>query len=174
LAVLPVAVLALGAAFTSGCGDDDDDDNGGAATVPAAQTPSGSATEPADEPTEPAAEPTAPAAGGDTVSTAESDLGTILVDAEGMTLYTFANDTAGSGESACIGSPCEPAWPPLTTAGEPTAGDDVTGELGTIERPDGSMQVTYDGLPLYFFAGDGAPGDTNGEGVGGVWTVAKP
>jgi predicted lipoprotein with Yx(FWY)xxD motif len=168
-------VLTIGAAFGAACGDDDDDgdDNGG--TTPAAQTPATSATEPADEPTEPAAEETQPAAGGgETLSTAEDpDLGTFLVGPDGLTLYTFTNDTAGSGESTCYDN-CAAAWPPLTSDGEPTAGDGIEGELGTIERTDGTTQVTYNGMPLYYFASDAAPGDTNGHEVGGVWFVAEP
>jgi predicted lipoprotein with Yx(FWY)xxD motif len=105
-------------------------------------------------------------------TTEDATLGAILVDARGFTLYTFANDTPGSGASACSGA-CATNWPPLT-AGEPTAGDGVTGELATIERDDGTTQVTYDGAPLYFFAGDNAPGDTNGHEVGNIWFAATP
>jgi predicted lipoprotein with Yx(FWY)xxD motif len=91
--------------------------------------------------------------------------GTLLVASSNkMTVYTFDNDVAGSGVSACTGS-CLATWPALTVpAGvTPTGGPGVTGTLGTIVRTDnGASQVTYNGLPLYFFAGDSAPGDTNG------------
>lgn len=180
IAVLAIAVMATGAVFSAACGGDDDSDSDGGTTV-TARTPAGSATEagdatePAGEATEPAGESTAPASGGgDTIGTAENtELGTILVDAEGMTLYTFTNDTANSGESACVDA-CAQAWPPLTVEGEPTAGDGIDGELATIERTDGTTQVTYKGLPLYFFASDATPGDTNGHEVGGIWFVAQP
>jgi predicted lipoprotein with Yx(FWY)xxD motif len=103
----------------------------------------------------------------------ETSIGEVLTDADGLTLYTFANDTADSGTSACTGG-CLNAWPAATADGEPTGPDELTGELGTITRDDGATQVTYKGLPLYRFANDAAPGDTNGDGVGGVWDVAVP
>ena len=91
--------------------------------------------------------------------------GTLLVASSNqMTVYTFDKDVAGSGVSNCSGD-CLTAWPALTVAaGEtPTGGTGVTGTLGTITRADNSaLQVTYDGLPLYFFAKDTAPGDTKG------------
>ena len=101
-------------------------------------------------------------------------LGQILTDSNGMTLYVFAKDSAGV--SNCTGG-CLAAWPALTvSAGTmPTAGSGVTGTLGTITRSDnGALQVTYNGKPLYHFASDSAPGDTSGQGVGGVWSVASP
>jgi len=91
--------------------------------------------------------------------------GTLLVATSNkMTLYTFDKDVAGSGVSNCTGG-CLAAWPALTVPAGATAtgGAGVTGALGTITRADdGTLQVTYDGLPLYFFAKDTAPGDTNG------------
>ncbi len=99
-------------------------------------------------------------------------LGSFLVDSNGMTLYIFANDKAG--QSNCNGT-CANNWPPLLTNGAPTAGTGVTASmLGTITRADGTTQVTYNGMPLYYFAADKAPGDTNGEGKGGVWYVMTP
>lgn len=91
--------------------------------------------------------------------------GTLLVATSNqMTLYTFDNDVAGSGVSTCTGT-CLANWPALTIAGgdTPTGGPGVTGTLGTITRTDnGARQVTYNGLPLYFFINDKVPGDTNG------------
>jgi predicted lipoprotein with Yx(FWY)xxD motif len=116
-----------------------------------------------------------PVAGdGTTVLTADdADLGTIFTDAEGMTLYIFLNDEPGSGESACYDQ-CEENWP-VFWADEPlTLPDGVPGELGTIERTDGTTQVTYNGWPLYYWAADQAPGDATGQGVGDVWYVAIP
>ena len=92
----------------------------------------------------------------------------------GMTVYTFTKDVKDSGKSACTGG-CVATWPPLTVpAGStPTAGDGVTGTLGTITREDdGTLQVTYNGLPLYFFKNDKAPGDLNG--VYENWETVKP
>ena len=91
--------------------------------------------------------------------------GTLLVATKNdMTLYTFDKDVAGSGTSACTGG-CLDVWPALTVAAgdTPVGGAGVTGTLGTITRSDnGTIQVTYDGKPLYFFAHDTAPGDTKG------------
>ncbi len=91
--------------------------------------------------------------------------GTLLVaSSNNMTVYTFDKDVANSGVSNCSG-PCLEHWPALTVnAGDtPTGGQGVGGTLGTITRADnGALQVTYDGLPLYFFVKDAAPGDANG------------
>lgn len=91
-----------------------------------------------------------------------------------MTVYTFSNDKANSGTSACTGG-CLTKWPALTVSAgtKPTAGSGVTGMLGTFTRTDnGTLQVTYNGLPLYFYSGDKAPGDTNGNYPG--WNPVKP
>jgi len=107
------------------------------------------------------------------VTVRDSSLGKILSDSAGMTLYTFKNDAAGSGKSACT-SACATAWPPLTTtAATIPAPTGVTGALATIARDDGTKQVTYQGQPLYRYAADKSPGDTNGDGVGGVWSAVK-
>jgi predicted lipoprotein with Yx(FWY)xxD motif len=109
-------------------------------------------------------------AGAATVNAAETSLGLVLTDGEGLTLYYFTEDSEGS--SACDGE-CAAAWPPLLTSGDPVAGDGAdASKLGTLERSDGTVQVSYDGRPLYRFANDAAPGDTTGEGVNGVWFVA--
>jgi predicted lipoprotein with Yx(FWY)xxD motif len=120
--------------------------------------------------------PASAAAGGATVNaTAVGSAGTILVDgATGMTLYVFAKDTKDSGTSACTGG-CIAKWPALTVpaGGTPTAGTGVTGTLATITRPDdGTLQVTYNGLPLYFFVNDKAAGDLNG--VYENWMTVAP
>ncbi len=122
--------------------------------------------------TEPAAQPTTEEdMGAATVDTADSELGTILVDAEGITLYRFEMDTDGS--STCYDD-CESSWPPLV-ADDPTAGGEADqGLLGTTERDDGTVQVTYDDQPLYYFSGDSAPGDTKGQNLGKVWFVVAP
>ena len=103
------------------------------------------------------------------------DAGTILVDgATGLTVYIFTMDVKDSGTSACTGG-CLETWPALTVpaGGTPTGGAGVTGELGTITRADdGSLQVTYNGLPLYFFKNDTAPGDL--AGVYENWETVAP
>ena len=73
------------------------------------------------------------------------------------------------GVPTCSGG-CASAWPPLVTVGDPIAVEGVDGDLlGTIDREDGSVQVAYNGWPLYRYGGDQKPGDTKGQGVGGVW-----
>lgn len=105
------------------------------------------------------------AAAEQTVSTASSDLGTILTDADGRTLYLFENDN--QGDSTCYDS-CADNWPALT--GTAQAGQGADGSmLGTTTRTDGTTQVTYNGWPLYYFSGDSQPGDINGQGIGDVW-----
>jgi len=117
----------------------------------------------------------APAAGGGNASNASGGAlamktinGTAVVtNAQGMTLYWFVPDT--STASNCTGA-CATYWPPVT--GTVTAGSGVTGTLGTITRPDGTTQATYDGHPLYTYVGDTAPGQAKGNGKnlsGGVW-----
>lgn len=103
-----------------------------------------------------------------TVQVAETDLGAILVDADGRTLYLFEADTDDS--STCYDD-CAATWPAVI-ADQPTAGEGVDDSLlGTNERNDGEVQVTYAGHPLYVYSGDSAPGDTNGQGIGDVWYV---
>ncbi|WP_439027466.1 COG4315 family predicted lipoprotein [Haloarchaeobius sp. DT45] len=96
----------------------------------------------------------------------------VLVDGDGMTLYMFDQDTKGSGESACTGR-CADAWPPLTVEGEASVmvASTVTASVATIERADGTTQVTAEGWPLYRFAGDKKPGDANGQGLNDAWWV---
>ncbi|MFE9424841.1 hypothetical protein ACFYNO_17920 [Kitasatospora sp. NPDC006697] len=147
-AALPA--LALGAAACGGGGS-----GGGYGSAPKASAP-----------------PTAAAA---VVAVHDSKLGTILTDSQGRTLYLFEKDTPTA--SHCDGT-CATAWPPLTTTGTPHAGTGVSAaDLGTVTRADHSMEVTYHGHPLYYFAGDHRPGDTNGEGstaFGAGWYVLDP
>jgi predicted lipoprotein with Yx(FWY)xxD motif len=150
-----------------------------AASVPAsAQAPSPSAvasTAPSEAPSTAASEAPSAAASGATVEAKEvGSLGTVLVaGSNGMTVYTFTKDVKDSGTSACTGG-CLETWPALTVAsGSPTGGTGVTGTLGTITRTDdGTTQVTYNGLPLYFYTNDKAPGDSNG--VYENWEAVKP
>lgn len=98
-------------------------------------------------------------------------LGSYLADAKGKTLYWFKNDSPG--KSTCSG-PCVEKWPPYfrekVSAGEGLKGED----FGTIAREDGKKQTTFRGYPLYYWAGDKAKGDTNGQGVNNVWFVVDP
>src|SRR5262245_32030216 len=126
----------------------------------AATTPSASPAESPEASEEPSGEAT--------VLVASTDLGDILTDADGMTIYFFANDEENT--SNCEGD-CLANWPAVQVVGEPEAGEGVDAELGTFERADGTIQLTVNGYPAYHFAGDAAAGDTNGQGVGDVWWV---
>ena len=110
-----------------------------------------------------------------TIGVANGDIGKILVDAQGRTLYLFQKDSGT--QSTCFGK-CAVNWPPLDVSGKPTEGSGADSELvGTTSRPGGKSQVTYNGHPLYLFAGDKNAGDTNGEGVnafGGSWYALSP
>ena len=161
-------LLALAAAFAltvslAACGDDDDDDT-------AAETADTTESTAAD--TEATDMTTGDASGEATLAVATSDLGENLVDGGGVTLYLFDNDTDGT--SSCVDS-CAENWPPLLVEGDPVAGEGVDATLlATTARPDGTTQVTYNGHPLYRFAGDAAAGETKGQAVGDVWWVVSP
>ena len=103
------------------------------------------------------------------VSTAK--LGSVLAAGNGLTLYTNKNDTPKA--SACNNA-CAQIWPPLlTTTGTPAAPSGLKGTLGTVTWSDGTVQVTLNGMPLYLYAGDFKSGDTNGDGIDGIWVAAK-
>jgi predicted lipoprotein with Yx(FWY)xxD motif len=109
----------------------------------------------------------ASSAGGSTLNMTTINGTAVVTNSSGKTLYWFAPDT--STTSKCTGS-CATYWPPVT--GPVTAGSGVTGTLGTITRPDGTTQATYDGHPLYTYVGDTAPGQAKGNGLnlsGGLW-----
>ena len=101
--------------------------------------------------------------------------GSFLTNASGRAVYLWAADSMN--KSTCSGA-CAGAWPPVTTTGKVTAaGGAKTADLGTITRSDGSKQVTYDGQPLYYFAGDSGPGQTSGQGsdnFGAKWWLVAP
>jgi predicted lipoprotein with Yx(FWY)xxD motif len=108
-----------------------------------------------------------------TVGTGTTSTGTVVTNANGLTLYRF---TAEMGTKiACTGG-CASTWPPLTVAAGSTvtkpAG--LTGTLATVARPDGTMQVTYNGWPLYQYGQDTVPGDIKGDKIAGKWFVVTP
>ncbi len=96
-------------------------------------------------------------------------IGTVLVNSQGLTLYELPSEK--NGQITCTGS-CATAWPPLLTSNGkvPSAPSAIAAKLGTVKRPDAGVQVTFDGSPLYTFAGD-APGKASGQGVGGFVAV---
>jgi predicted lipoprotein with Yx(FWY)xxD motif len=153
-----LTVLIAAAVVLAGCGDDDEGTDAAATTTTAAGR--ATTTTAADE-----------AAGAVVSKTDNPEFGEILVDAEGRTLYVFDNDRDGT--IACVDA-CANAWPPLVLeSGQslPTTGE-LGSDLSAVARPDGAQQVAYKERPLYRYAGDGKPGDVNGDGVGGVWHVA--
>ncbi|RIH89394.1 Cytochrome c6 [Calidithermus terrae] len=98
--------------------------------------------------------------------------GSYLTDAQGRSLYLFTND--GKNTSNCYDQ-CAQNWPPLLVKDKPVAGKGVAASLlGTAQRKDGALQVTYNGWPLYYYARDQKPGDATGQGVGGVWFLVSP
>ncbi len=163
-----LAVIGGAAMMAAACG-------GGTSSSDKTATAEAGAPAPTTAPTtQPTAEPTAPSG---TTAAATVNIATSgdarFVDADGLTLYVFHNDVANSGKSVCNGA-CATNWPPLVAPadGTPVPGDGVDG-LGVITRDDGTTQVTYDGLPLYHFATDKAPGDENGKDIPN-WSLAIP
>jgi predicted lipoprotein with Yx(FWY)xxD motif len=151
-----MALAAAGALGLAACGGSSSGGyggGGGATHSPAMQTPAANAA----------------------IRASNSGLGRMLVDAQGRTVYLFKKD-AGT-KSACTGA-CATAWPPVLASSAPAAGAGVKASLlGTAVRSDGQRQVTYNGHPLYLYAGDQAPGDTNGEGstaFGALWLALSP
>ena len=147
-AVVPLVALAV-----AGCGGSDDGGEATAAVTPP-KTSSGQSA---------------------TIGVAKADLGKFLVDSQGRTVYLFQKDS--NGESACSGE-CATQWPPVRATGTPTVGKGLTAsKVGTTARSDGKPQVTYNGHPLYMFAGDQKAGELNGQGLsafGASWYVLTP
>jgi len=171
-----VLALAAAAAITlAACGDDD---STSATTAPAAAT-TVAAPAPTQAPATTAgggatATTAAPAGATGAVMVADTTLGKVLVGANGMTLYLFMPDK--QGDPTCL-SACAKSWPPLIVAdaAAATAGAGADASMiKTATNSEAGTQVTYNGWPLYFFAGDKAPGDTNGQGQGGIWYAVDP
>jgi predicted lipoprotein with Yx(FWY)xxD motif len=141
---------------------------GAATTAPATTTPATQAPATAAATAAPASQ----AAAGLTLAVATNPtLGKYVTGANGMSLYFFQKDSGST--SACSGA-CADNWPPVivTMADDATAGAGITGTLGTITRDDGKLQLTLAGHPLYYFKGDSAAGDVNGQGINDVWYLA--
>jgi predicted lipoprotein with Yx(FWY)xxD motif len=161
--IATAAVLGVLALVAAGCGGGDSSSS----SALAATASSSSTTAPT----------TAAGSGGAaTIDVADNpDLGQILADGDGNTVYLFEKDEDGT--SNCSGE-CATEWPPVTTTGSAKAGNGADQSLiSTIKRDDGSMQVTYDGHPLYLYAGDTNPGDTSGNGLelyGAEWYAVTP
>lgn len=163
LAWCAAAVVLLAAA---GCSDDGDTVS--VTGTPAPTTTSAATTTSAGGPGSTAAAPSAPATA-PTVTVVETELGAVLADGEGRTLYVFTQDTRGM--SNCTGA-CVQTWPRHTADAVVSGAGVDPADLGTI-TVDGEQQVTIDGMPLYRFAGDVEPGDVNGHGIGGNWFAVR-
>lgn len=147
--MMAVAVAASAALLVAACGGDDDDTSSGTTQADTATTEAASGSSSAS-----------------VVGTGDTDLGEVLTDAEGLTLYGFTEDSPGS--SSCEAD-CAAAWPPLQVdSAELPAGLDAEA-YSVIERSDGTFQLAANDMPLYTYGGDEAPGDVNGQGVGGSW-----
>lgn len=163
-------VAAASLAIVAGC-------SGAASPTPS--TPAGAAVSPSAASASAAASGSATAGGSAEayqLAVATGAVGKFLTGEDGKTLYTFKKDAANATTSACTGQ-CATKWPAFELEGSETvtAGPGVTGTIATITRSDDSKkQVTYNGAPLYYYAADTKAGDTNGQGVGGVWFVAAP
>lgn len=107
------------------------------------------------------------------LKTATSSLGNIVVDGKGMSLYFYTLDTKGTTTSACTGA-CLEAWPIAVASSATPKIEGVTGKVATITSPDGKLQLTLNGMPLYYFAQDTKPGDVLGQGIKGVWYLSTP
>ncbi len=186
-----VTLAACGSGGSGGSGGPGGGAYGGAAsTSPATQAPATPA------PTTPAPTTPAPAAAGGggykappgaartsgtgsgtssgaVLSTRATSLGTVVVDARGMTVYEFGKDTMGATTSACTGG-CATLWPEVHAGSGTPQVSGVTGAVGTITGTDGQAQVTLDGWPLYTFVHDTAPGDTTGQNYMNLWWALTP
>jgi predicted lipoprotein with Yx(FWY)xxD motif len=148
-----LAAVAIGAAA---CGSSSND-----ATVPAAeQVPATTAAQQAPATTAAAS-----------VKLADTSLGKIIVDADGRTLYAFTKDT--NGAPTCVDA-CAKAWPASSVTGSPVAGAGIAATLRAITAPTGGSMIAAGKWPLYRFAGDAGPGETNGQGTAGVWFAVAP
>ncbi len=170
-AAVLTASIATAAAVTTGCSA-----YGNSAAAPAA---AGTTATTSTAPTSPRASSNAGAANsGSTAGTAliaaaSTSLGKIVTNASGLTLYRFDKDTAKPPTSNCSGA-CATAWPPATVANSVSLSGIDKSLVGAITRADGTKQLTLNGWPLYTYAGDGKPGDINGQGVGGTWYAVTP
>jgi predicted lipoprotein with Yx(FWY)xxD motif len=167
-----IAILAIGALLVvAGCGGGSDSSSSSSSAEGGIYGSGGGET----GSTQSAASGAATGGGGVVAVAKNPDLGTILVDSKGFTLYYFHKDKGN--KSACYGA-CAATWPPLTTSGAPQAMSGAEkSQLGTTKRSDGPMQVTYAGHPLYTYTADTKPGDTKGQDLnlfGADWYALMP
>ena len=169
LALAGVAAFALAA-----CGSSSKSSSSSTATTTAPPATAAPATTASPATTAAPAATAATATATTSLKVAMTKLGTVLVDSKGMTLYRFDGDTT-PGQSNCGAGQCASTWPAATVTGKPTVGPGIDAALvTTFMRSDGMTQMQIAGHPLYTFAGDAKPGDTNGEGIIDMWYAAGP
>jgi predicted lipoprotein with Yx(FWY)xxD motif len=174
-----IALTGLLAVLIAGCGSSGNSTSGGAygggetASDTTSSSSSGGYGGKSASPT--SASVTGSGAAGIVAVAKVGDLGSVIVNSEGLTLYDFHKDKGG--KSSCYGA-CASAWPPLLTEGEPKAeAGAMSNQLGTTKRKDDTVQVTYAGWPLYTYLGDEAPGEANGNDFsqfGAQWYALQP
>ncbi|WP_406288670.1 hypothetical protein [Embleya sp. NBC_00896] len=164
---------ALGLGLTA-CDSGSDDDKKAGSTTPSQQQPAARQSE--QSPTTPGGSAGTGGAARNVELKAGKDatLGTIVSDGTGFTLYRFDKDTAKPSKSNCDGE-CAVKWPAVTTTdGNVQLNGIDKSAVGSVKRSDGTTQVTIGGWPVYRFAADAKPGETKGQGVGGVWFAVTP
>jgi predicted lipoprotein with Yx(FWY)xxD motif len=166
-ASIATALVAL--ALLAGCGSSKSDSSASTSTTKASGSGYGGSQ------TQATTTSSDSGAGAAKLTATSGEHGTYLADANGKVVYLWEKDTTTKSE--CDGA-CAQAWPPVTTSGAPQAGSGANASmLGTTKRADGTTQVTYNGHPLYYYAGDTNAGDTNGQGshgFGAGWYVITP
>jgi len=158
-ALLPLAAASVVTCLAAACGTTSPVAGAAYGTAPATPMAAGSSA---------AAAPTTTAKVVLTVR--KTKIGNVLATSTGQTVYWFSKDVKGSGKSACLGT-CLAAWPVVAGTPAAAAGVRLAGRLGTITRPGGVVQATYNGYPLYTYAMDLTPGQTLGNGAAGMWHV---
>lgn len=160
------ALIPLAAGLTAACGTTAPTAGAAYGTTAAAATSSASASGTASAQASGATTSAAKA----TLIVRKTGIGYVLATSTGMTIYYYSDDVRNSGRSSCTAG-CLTAWPAVTGTPVAAAGVKLSDKLGTITRSGGVIQATYNGYPLYTYGGDMSPGQTSGNGVGGVWHV---
>lgn len=149
-----IAAATLLVAALAGCGSSGSSGSG---------SPGGGTSAASSQATKPAQ------SSGATLSVVKTALGSVVAGPDGRVVYQFDKDTKGAAKSVCSGA-CASVWPAVTVSGTPKAMG-ISGKVGTITTASGKKQVTLDGWPLYYYAGDSSAGDVNGQGIQGIWWV---
>jgi predicted lipoprotein with Yx(FWY)xxD motif len=173
--LLPLAAVAAATLALSACGGGTSSDPYGSVSAPAA-SPAPAAGSSAGSSSDAYGAPASGAAGVPLLAAKdEPKLGKIVADAGGFTLYRFDKDTAKPPTTTCVDA-CATKWPPVTVDPKGKLGLEgiEQADVGMVQRPDGTAQLTLGGWPVYRFAGDTTPGATGGQGVGGTWFAVTP